>query len=210
MTDKIQRRSVLARLGAVGLLAGGGVSTVSAHDGDHGTDDTRTLRVVGTGPTVEFQFQVSGRIVGSSGTWEDTDLVARDLVDGQVSTQDDVYQFTGDLESFAVTNGDVDDLVVSLDGEEYRPDDTGMTELVVRGTGPTVEFQFDVTGEIVGSAETWEDTDFVARTTVAGQVSTLSDTYQFTGDLESFTVTDGRAADIELVVGDEERTPGDV
>lgn len=93
--------------------------------GDSPSD--RTLHVQGTGPTVQFAFAVTGEITGSASTWEDTDSVSTSSATGQVSTQDDTYTFTGDLDGFTVTSGSADDVVVTLDGEEIRPDESSST-----------------------------------------------------------------------------------
>jgi hypothetical protein len=164
--------------------------------------EERELVVEGTGPTTRFEFEASSEVYGSD--LETTDTIYGYAVEGQVSTQDDRYYFSGDLDSFTVTMGSADDIRVTLDGEEVTTETAGVeiTEeeshvLEVRGTGPMTQFSFAVSGSVRGSE--LEDTDTVRLHSVDGQVSTLDDTYEYTGRMNSFEVTEGSADDIVLV-----------
>jgi hypothetical protein len=119
-------------------------------------------------------------------------------VEGQVSTQDDEFAYTGDLEHFTVTEGSKEDIVVTVDGSEISVDDASHL-IEIRGTGPVVRFDFSVSGS-VENAGTLESTDTVYSDRVVGQVSTQDDAFQYTGKLESFTVIEGSADDIVVVV----------
>ena len=164
--------------------------------------EERELVVEGTGPTTRFEFEASSEVYGSD--LETTDTIYGYAVEGQVSTQDDYYYFSGELDSFTVTMGSADDIRVTLDGEEVTTETAGVEVveeeshvLEVRGTGPVTRFSFAVSGSVRGSD--LEDTDTVRLHSVDGQVSTLDDTYEYTGRMNSFEITEGSADDVVLV-----------
>lgn len=205
---RVTRRTVLKALpsaaavgGAVGIARTARVATAATD-----ADEPSYLLVEGTGPVTRFSFGVTGTVEGRR--LEDTDSVYDSRVDGQVSTQDDAYLFTGDLRSFEVTDGNVDDIRVTVDGDRVQTTETDQRtttatkELVVAGSGPVTKFEFQVTGEVEGTD--LEPSDTIYDYAVEGQVSTQSDTYRFTGDLDGFVVNQGRAEDITVTVdGDE-------
>ncbi|SFK98715.1 Succinylglutamate desuccinylase / Aspartoacylase family protein [Halogranum rubrum] len=165
--------------------------------------DEREVHIEGTGPVVRFEFAVSGD-VENAGTLEDSDTVYDSRVTGQVSSQDDRYAFTGELEHFTVTEGDKEDVNVYLDGEQISVDqETDEREIHIEGTGPVVRFEFSVSGG-VENAGTLEDSDTVYDSRVEGQVSSQDDRYAFTGDLEHFTVTEGDKEDVNVYLDGEQ------
>lgn len=197
-TRAVSRRTMLKTLTATAAL--GGVSGVaSAASGD---SDEHELVVEGTGPVTRFEFEATTEVYGRD--LESSDTIYGYAVEGQVSTQDDYYYFTGDLDSFTITMGSADDIRVTLDGVEVTSETAGVeiTEeerhvLEVRGTGPVTQFSLAVSGSVWGSD--LEDTDTVRLHSVDGQVSTLDDVYEYTGRINNFEVTEGSADDIVLV-----------
>ncbi|WP_089865969.1 hypothetical protein [Halogranum rubrum] len=181
---------------------GGTTGAVSAaSDGDE-----RELVVEGTGPVTRFEFEASSEVWGSD--LESTDTIYGYAVEGQVSTQDDVYTFTGELDSFTVTMGSADDIRVTLDGEEVAVTEEETHVLEVRGTGPVTRFEFAVSGSVWASD--LEDTDTVRLHSVEGQVSTLDDTYHYSGRMNNFEITEGSEDDIVLVLDGEETTAAEL
>nr|WP_244531494.1 succinylglutamate desuccinylase/aspartoacylase family protein [Halogranum amylolyticum] len=164
-----------------------------------GESDTQEIHIEGTGPVTRFEFSVSGT-VENAGTLEDTDAVYSDRVEGQVSTQDDRFAFTGDLEQFVVTEGDKDDVNVYVDGQQISVDEANPEKIIhIGGTGPVTRFEFEVTGSLRNTG-TLEDTDTAYDSRVEGQVSTQDDEFAYTGELEHFTVTDGDKEDVVVTV----------
>lgn len=202
---RVSRRTVLKTLSAAAAV-GGSAGVAGAASGD---SDEHELVVEGTGPVTRFEFEATSEVYGSD--LESSDTIYGYAVEGQVSSQDDVYRFTGDLESFTITMGSADDVRVTLDGEELPTegdgatvaDDTVVIEelethvLEVRGTGPVTRFDLAVSGSVWGSD--LEDTDTVRLHSVSGQVSTLDDVYKYTGRVNSFEITEGSADDVVLV-----------
>lgn len=168
---------------------------------ERGAPSTKTrheLVVGGTGTSVLYRAQVTEDIWAKDGTLESADSVDGTTAEGEISTQNDAYYFYGSLESFDVLEGDVSDVDVTVDGTAVTP--TKLHEMTVTGSGPVTKFSFSVSDEIVGDADTWEDTDSVSTASASGQVSTGSDTYTYRGSLDSFAVTSGDSADITVVV----------
>ncbi|SEO26695.1 hypothetical protein SAMN04487948_101426 [Halogranum amylolyticum] len=196
---------MLKTLSAAAAVGGSaGVVGAASDDGDE-----HELVVEGSGSVVRFEFEATSEVYGSD--LESTDTIYGYAVEGQVSTLNDVYRFTGDLESFTITMGSADDVRVTLDGAELPTAGDGATvaddEVVIEelethvlevcGTGPVTRFDLAVSGSVWGSD--LEDTDTVRLHSVSGQVSTLDDVYEYTGRINSFEVTDGSADDLVLV-----------
>ena len=168
---------------------------------------THEMHILGTGPTVRFQFATSGTVEATD-TLESSDQVYDSAVEGQVSTQDDYYRFTGDVLSFEIIEGHARDIVVMVDGVEQSLADLNsdaVHELRIAGQGPTVRFETEVDGLTYPTA-TLEDSDAVGVSRIEGQVSIAADRYLFTGDITSFTVTYGSADDLAVFVDGTERS----
>lgn len=200
---RLTRRTALKALPAAASVGGVlGVSRAAADSTTTTDDEPKHLLIEGTGPVTRFSFTVTGTLEGQR--LEATDSVSDSRVDGQVSTQDDRYHFTGELESFEITDGNAEDVRVTVDGtpvqvtETDDATDTDARELVVTGSGPVTKFEFQVTGAIEGTA--LEPSDTIYDYAVEGQVSTQSDVYRFTGELASFVVNQGSADDITVTV----------
>ncbi|SFK73286.1 hypothetical protein SAMN04487950_0823 [Halogranum rubrum] len=197
----VSRRALLKGLSAATVVGGTTGAVSAASDGDE-----RELVVEGTGPVTRFEFEASSEVWGSD--LESTDTIYGYAVEGQVSTQDDVYTFTGELDSFTVTMGSADDIRVTLDGEEVAVTEEETHVLEVRGTGPVTRFEFAVSGSVWASD--LEDTDTVRLHSVEGQVSTLDDTYHYSGRMNNFEITEGSEDDIVLVLDGEETTAAEL
>lgn len=193
---EFSRRTLLKALpGAVAVGATAGVAGAAS-------SDERRMLVEGTGPVTRFEFSVSGEVRGED--LESTDTVWGYSVEGQVSTQDDVYYFTGELEDFTVTKGSKDDIRVTVEDEAVSVAEEESHTLEVKGTGPVTRFAFAVSGSITG--HDMEDTDTVRLHDAEGQVSTLDDTYEYTGRMNNFEITEGSEDDVVLVHDGEETT----
>jgi hypothetical protein len=197
----LTRRTLLKTLSATAIVGG---STGIASAADDTTE--RTLVVEGTGPVTRFEFEATSEVWGSD--LESSDTIYGYAVEGQVSTQDDIYTFTGELESFTITMGSADDIRVTLDGEEVAVTEEETHVLEVRGTGPVTRFSFAVSGSVWASD--LEDTDTVRLHSVEGQVSTLDDTYHYSGRMNNFEITEGNADDVVLVLDGVETTAAEL
>lgn len=114
---RLTRRTALKALPAVASVGGVlGVSRAAADSTTTTDDEPKHLLIEGTGPVTRFSFSVTGTVEGQR--LEATDSVSDSRVDGQVSTQDDRYHFTGELESFEITDGNAEDVVLVHDGVE--------------------------------------------------------------------------------------------
>lgn len=82
-------------------------------------ESPKQLHIAGTGPIVRYKFGVTGTLQ-NTGKLETTDTVQGNQVKGQVSTQDDSFAYTGELEYFVVTDGRKDDIRVTVNGEEIE------------------------------------------------------------------------------------------
>lgn len=170
--------------------------------------DGNTLRIEGTGERANYRFTVSGDLSGED--LEKWDSISGSSADGWVTTESNVdrFQFTGDLEEFTFKEGTA---TVYLNNEEINPGEVGAAEHTLRvvGTGEPANYQFSVTGELIG--EDLEKWDSVSGNTAEGWVTTESnvDRFQFTGDLEEFTFLKGTATaylDGEEITTDNETT----
>ncbi len=192
--------------GSSGSSASGSSSGSSTSSGDTGTGATHKIEIVGTKAEVSYTFDVSGSIEWSKSV-ESNDDVGTNSVSGQISIASDTFGYSGELKSFKVTDGSLDDVKVYIDGKRQFPDDLANDwhTLQIQGTGPVTRYSFDVSGQ-VDPKGTLETNDTIHSTSANGQVSTGSDTYSFAGSLDSFTVTDGSASDIAVYVDGNRRT----
>lgn len=197
----VSRRALLKGLSAA-TVVGGSTGVVGAASGA----DERELVIEGTGPVTRFEFEASSEVWGSD--LESTDTIYGYAVEGQVSTQNDIYTFTGELESFTVTMGSADDIRVTVDGDEVAVAEEETHVLEVRGTGPVTRFEFAVSGSVWASD--LEDTDTVRLHSAEGQVSTLDDIYHYSGRMNNFEITEGSEDDVVLVLDGEETTAAEL
>lgn len=171
-----------------------------------------TIKLVGSGATVSVEFTVSGSVVGTD-TVDSADSVGDTTVQGEVSDGDtDHYQYTGRISSFSVTGGDSGDLAIYVDGEpktidEVNPSST--SQLTISGTGEWIDYQFGVDGTVTGTG-TKDDHDWVFDDRVYGRVKGGSDTFEYGRDVDTFAITEGSEADVDISVDGDARTVADL
>jgi hypothetical protein len=187
-----------------------------------------TFTVVGEGDLVNYEFAVSGD-VKPTGTLEDNDDVRDGGGAGAVlGGGDDRYAFTGDLTDFSVTYGDAADVRVLVDGSPVSVGDAGSSggtdgsggsdggsgtydrDMSIVGTGEETAYEFTVGGDLraTDNVETGEGEDAVDGSTATGSVKWRSDNYEFSGDVESFTVHSGDES-LEVWIDGTKCTPSD-
>jgi hypothetical protein len=168
-------------------------------DANSTPEHTITVESVGAEQTSQYRFETSGSLVkGDSATSED-------LVDGTTASGSvggggvDSYRFDGEVVSFEVTDGDPNDIRVSIDGTEYL-----WNRLRVKGTGDSLRYEARVEGTIEKGQDA-DDGDTVSGNTAAGTVASPGvDDYRFTGDLTEFVVTRGATSDVTVYVNGKE------
>jgi hypothetical protein len=178
----------------------GSGSDGSSTDGDGGSTTEKGMAIVGTGNETEYAFTVSGTITPGDDV-ESGDEVADGRAHGTTQWQSDNYQYTGDMETFTVLSGDAG-VDIWIEGQKYAasdfPDestDSGSgTEkgMAVVGTGNETEYAFTTSGSIT-PGDNVESGDEVTDGRAHGTTQWQSDNYQYTGDMETFTVLSGDA-----------------
>ena len=195
--------------------------TVGADDGsggsgnedsnDSGATDAHVLTVAGGGSFATYEFSVSGSVEKSTAngaTINDYDSIDGATVTGRTTQEADAYEFTGEVTDFT-SDGSVD---VTLDGESVDPatlgssdssdgsDDSGGSQLPNRIVidGSIVEssstYDFSVSGDLAADSEAGdlESDDTIEASSATGSVSTDTDSYRFSGDIDRFLI-DGTA-----------------
>lgn len=179
---------------------------------DDSTSLDRTVQVVGTGVVTNYEFTVSGDLVGADGSIEPWDDVSGSTANAYVTETSDVdtFSFDGEITDFRFHEGEA---TVYVDGSEVDPASLGGSSdggsddlphtLEVTGGGPgnVVEYAITVDGEMAGVELNSEDT--VSGSTAEGAVAGGTDTYAFSGSITDVstggdvTVTvDGEAIDL--------------
>ena len=172
---------------------GGGGDGGSGDDGgsDGGSDLPNRLRVQATGDLTTYEFAVSGALeAGPDFDTDGTDGIDGSSAQGQVNTTgSDDYYFGGEVTRFERDG----DLEVYVNGEEVDPDGFGSDEparsLSVVGTGPRVEYELSVSGELEKSTTrdgSINSSDEIDGSTATGQVNGGADTYRYTGAITAF------------------------
>lgn len=143
------------------------------------------LTIRGSGEYAEYAFSVNGDLEGRG-------LSSEDAIDGRSATGavrhgQDSYSFTGEITDFTL-NGSA---TVLVDGEPYTPATTRENTLTVRGTGTYSSYTLTVTSDdLAGVRLTSEDS--IDGRTATGAVRAGSDSYHFSGEVESLVI-DGEA-----------------
>ena len=153
-----------------------------------------TLSIQGTGSHADYTFSVTSDLETSTangGTTDSSDSITESTATGYVWGGTDAYTFSGDLESFDLDG----EATVTLDGEPahvgQRPDHV----LAIEGTGSHADYTFSVTSDLETSTAnggTTGSSDSISESTATGYVWGGTDSYTFSGDLESFAL-DGEA-----------------
>ena len=171
--------------------------------GDGGSDLPNRLRVQATGDLTTYEFTVSGALeAGPDFDTDGTDGIDGSSAQGQVNTTgSDDYYFGGEVTRFERDG----DLEVYVNGEEVDPDGFGSDEparsLSVVGTGPRVEYELSVSGELEKSTArdgSINSSDEIDGSTATGYVLGGTDSYRFAGEITDLTVDDPDAVSIYL------------
>ena len=171
--------------------------------GDGGSDLPNRLRVQATGDLTTYEFAVSGALeAGPDFDTDGTDGIDGSSAQGQVNTTgSDDYYFGGEVTRFERDG----DLEVYVNGEEVDPDGFGSDEparsLSVVGTGPRVEYELSVSGELEKSTArdgSINSGDEIDGSTASGYVLGGTDSYRFAGEITDLTVDDPDAVSIYL------------
>ncbi|WP_416841654.1 hypothetical protein [Haloferax sp. DFSO52] len=171
---------------------------------DSGTT-THELVIDGNGSSQlsSYEFTVSGSVEQTDDPGEDN--VSGSTVSGAVGGGLDSFDFTGEITSFSIDGP----ATVSLDGQEVDPatldgssdssgsgdsstDTTTTHELVIDGEGRSelTNYEFTVSGSVEQTDDPGEDN--VSGSSVTGAVGGGLDSFDFTGEITSFSI-DGPA-----------------
>ena len=146
----------------------------------------KALTIRGSGTRVDYAFTVSGDLEGSLGLTREDSIVGRTAT-GAVRNGRDSYYFSGEITDFTLDGT----ATVLVDGERYTPGTMGENTLTIRGTGPRSSYTFTVTSDdLAGARLTTEDS--IDGRTATGAVGAGSDSYRFSGEVESLVI-DGDA-----------------
>ena len=184
---------------------GGGGDGGSGDDGgsDGGSDLPNRLRVQATGDLTTYEFAVSGALeAGPDFDTDGTDGIDGSSAQGQVNTTgSDDYYFGGEVTRFERDG----DLEVYVNGEEVDPDGFGSDEparsLSVVGTGPRVEYELSVSGELEKSTArdgSINSSDEIDGSTATGYVLGGTDSYRFAGEITDLAIDDPDAVSVYL------------
>jgi hypothetical protein len=186
-------------------------SELTAYDGcpiNGHLSNELTVESVGDEAKIEYEFETSGDLA------KESSANAGDTVDGTTATGvvegggQDGYRFDGELSAFNVVSGNRSDVAVFVNGSEVL-DGTTRT-LTVRSTGSEQYTGYEVTtsGSIT-KGEYANSGDSIDGSTATGKVGGgWKDSYEFSGDVTDFTVTDGDPADVDVYVDGEKIDAG--
>ncbi len=147
-----------------------------------------TLRIEGVGFRVAYAFRVSGTIEEGRGlSSEDRIAADRKSATGAVRSGREVYTFTGDLQSFIISN----DARVLLNNEVFDFDAFAQI-LTIVGSGSRADYRFGVTGTTLEARRGLSSEDSIEGQVATGAVRSGRDSYRFTGRIAFFEL-DGEA-----------------
>ena len=165
------------------------------------SEPARSLSIVSEGPRVEYEFAVSGALektTARNGSINGNDEIDGSSASGLVYGGTDSYAFDGELTDLVVD--DPAGVTVFLDGEEIEPDSPGLDRTVsIVGTGPRVEYDFTVSGELEKSTArggSINSGDEVSGSSASGYVLGGTDSYGFDGEISDFAIDDADAATV--------------
>lgn len=191
--DGIGRRAVLRDVATASTVAGLLASSTGAASA-HETDNRVVLRALNDG--VQFVIKVSGEITkaeaaGDLDVVHDGDVAVGEIVERGETT---AFRFSGSITGFETG---VDEVAVTVNGEEVDPDDLGddgllSNRVTVQAQGEEVGYEFDVSGEVdPGRLSDLAYRDEVDGDTVTGMVVPGDvDDYYFSGAID-FLDSDG-------------------
>lgn len=167
------------------------------------------LRIEAGRGTVRYQLTATERVYGESLNSEAE--IGRYRVSSEITRGRDVLTIAGEIAYLDVTG----DATVYLDGLQIDPSRLGgealTNRITVDGTelgnlSRKLEYSFSVTGFVVpvGSGSTLEAPDTIEHNRVFGTLSDDIDEYQFSGELDSFSLEDTYYTDnVEVLLNGE-------
>ena len=161
---------------------------------DPGQYPDHVLTIEGTGSRAMYDFSVAGDIAKSTvngANINSNDDILGSGASGVVGISADSYTFSGDLNSLSI-DGDAN---VFLDGERIDPSKYLDHLLTIEGTGSRATYEFGVAGALEKSTvndASLNGNDIIDGSTASGVVGIGSDSYTFSGELDTFAL-DGDA-----------------
>lgn len=167
---------------------------------------THDLLIRGVGDAAYYQCSVSGTVSETSLS-DSGDAVSTSSISGGVGGGYDLFRFTGEIISFDVLQGSAEDIEILVDGNlrtvaELNPPD--VHTLQISGRGPRTGYAFTIS-DIVYPTRMLSDEDHSRIDRADGAVGGGVDEYLFRGDVNSFTVTDGSFANIDVFIDGEKK-----
>ena len=152
------------------------------------------LSIEGTGSRTEYIVAVSDTIEESTangGSFNSGDEISGSTATGAVGGGTDSYVFSGSIESLGLDG----DAPVYLNGERLDPGTYPDNVLSIEGTGSRTDYEITVSGSIEESTAnggSFNSGDEISGSTATGAVGGGTDSYVFSGSIESRAV-DGDA-----------------
>jgi hypothetical protein len=151
--------------------------------------DEQFIRIqsVGEEEWVRYYFEASGDVDSGSKADSTDDVTGYSASGGVGGGNVDTYTFAGNLETFVVEKGRLDDLFVTVNGSAV--DFTN--EIRIEGTGDYVGYEFEASGA-VKPTNLADGSDTVKGSVVSGGITAPGvDSYEFSGEIERFELTNG-------------------
>ena len=194
-----------------GITADDSCPLPGVSDPEDSPDHTITIESVGSQDWTTYEFTVSGALE------KGTDANGGDSVDGSTASGgvagggSDNYLFDGEVSSFTVTEGELDNIQVFVDGAEYELGDgyDHTAEIESVGSEDYVGYELTVSGALEKGRKAGGSDSVDGSTASGGVAGGGSDTYLFDGTVEGFTITKGTSDDVALYVDGEEVAVGD-
>jgi hypothetical protein len=175
--------------------------------GGDNLDRSVTVESSGDENWVEYRFSVSGDLA------KEPSADGQDTVDGSTATGgvadggEDAFKFNGEITDFSILDGSNENVTVYVDGEKSAYADSVHT-LTVESVGSEDWTTYEFTAsEDVRKGELADSGEEIDGTTASGGVAGGGlDSFEFVGEITTFTVTRGDFDDIAVYVDGEERT----
>ena len=194
-----------------GITADDSCPLPGVSDPEDSPDHTITIESVGSQDWTTYEFTVSGALE------KGTDANGGDSVDGSTASGgvagggSDNYLFDGEVSSFTVTEGELDNIQVFVDGAEYELGDgyDHTAEIESVGSEDYVGYELTVSGALEKGRKAGGSDSVDGSTASGGVAGGGSDNYLFDGEVSSFTVTEGELDNIQVFVDGAEYELGD-
>ena len=171
---------------------------VDGEEVDFGSPDQppNTIRIDAVGEGVDYEFTVSGDLQAGPDADQGERIKGSTAIGGVGGTSGDDFYFSGEVTDFQRDGP----LAVFINGEEVDPDSLGTgdedpsarTLTIEAPDGVQAEYTFEVSGDVEKSeamGASINGNDEIDGSTVSGQVNGGTDSYSFTGDIESFSIS---------------------